>query len=78
MQYRADFFVALLNVLITLGTAARLQVIFGQTEDLRGWTQRPDRAGGHPPLRRRASGVVDPAVMRALMEGIRRGRSILY
>ena len=39
MQYRTDFYIALLNVLITLGTQLLgLQVIFGQTKELRGWT----------------------------------------
>ncbi len=75
MQYRSDFFVSLLNVLITLGTQLLgLQVIFGQTADLRGWT-RDDLIvliGIHMFVGGLLGLVIRPS-MQALMEGIRLG-----
>jgi ABC-2 type transport system permease protein len=75
MQYRTDFFVSLLNVLITLGTQILgLQVIFGQTTDLRGWT-RDDLIvliGIHMLVGGLLGLVIRPS-MQALMEGIRLG-----
>ena len=75
MQYRSDFFISLLNVLITLGTQLLgLQVIFGQTADLRGWT-RDDLIvliGIHMFVGGLLGLVIRPS-MQALMEGIRLG-----
>jgi ABC-2 type transport system permease protein len=75
MQYRSDFFISLLNVVITLGTQLLgLAVIFGQTEDLRGWT-RDDLIvliGIHMLVGGLLGLVIRPS-MQALMEGIRLG-----
>jgi ABC-2 type transport system permease protein len=75
MQYRADFFASLLVVLMWIGTQMLgLQVIFGQTEDLRGWT-RDDLivlVGIHM-LAGGLLGLVIRPSMEALMEGIRLG-----
>src|SRR5690606_33617127 len=75
MQYRSDFFISLLNVVITLGTQLLgLTVIFGQTEDLRGWT-RDDLIvliGIHMLVGGLLGLVIRPS-MQALMEGIRLG-----
>lgn len=75
MQYRSDFFISLLNVLITLGTQLLgLQVIFGQTADLRGWT-RDDLIvliGIHMFVGGLLGLVIRPSML-ALMEGIRLG-----
>jgi ABC-2 type transport system permease protein len=75
MQYRTDFFVSLINVLITLGTQLLgLQVIFGQTEDLRGWTHSDlvVLVGIHLLVGGLLGLVIQPS-MQALMEGIRLG-----
>lgn len=75
MQYRSDFFVSLLNVLITLGTQLLgLQVIFGQTDDLRGWTRNDliVLIGIHMFVGGLLGLVIRPS-MQALMEGIRLG-----
>lgn len=75
MQYRTDFYVSLLNVLITLGTQLLgLQVIFGQTEDLRGWTHTDlvVLVGIHMLVGGLLGLVIRPS-MQALMEGIRLG-----
>ncbi len=75
MQYRSDFFVSLLNVLITLGTQLLgLQVIFGQTTDLRGWTANDliVLIGIHMFVGGLLGLVIRPS-MQALMEGIRLG-----
>jgi ABC-2 type transport system permease protein len=75
MQYRTDFFVSLLNMLITLGTQMLgLQVIFGQTEDLRGWTHTDlvVLIGIHMFVGGLLGLVIRPS-MQALMEGIRLG-----
>ena len=75
MQYRTDFYVALANVLITLGTQLLgLQVIFGQTEDLRGWTHTDliVLVGIHLFVGGLLGLVIRPS-MQALMEGIRLG-----
>ncbi len=75
MQYRSDFFVSLLNVLITLGTQLLgLQVIFGQTADLRGWTADDliVLVGIHMFVGGLLGLVIRPS-MQALMEGIRLG-----
>jgi ABC-2 type transport system permease protein len=75
MQYRTDFFVSLLNVLISLGTQLLgLQVIFGQTTDLRGWTHSDliVLVGIHMLVGGLLGMVIRPS-MQALMEGIRLG-----
>lgn len=75
MQYRAEFFVALLNVAISLGTQLLgLQVIFGQTTDLRGWTQNDliVLVGIHLLVRGLLGLVISPS-MQSLMEGVRLG-----
>jgi len=75
MQYRADFFVSLLNVLISLGTQLLgLQVIFGQTTDLRGWAQNDliVLVGIHLLVGGLLNLFVQPS-MQAVMEGIRLG-----
>lgn len=75
MQYRSDFFVSLLNVLITIGTRLLgLQVIFGQTDDLRGWTANDliVLVGLHMFVGGLLGLVIRPS-MQALMEGIRLG-----
>ncbi len=75
MQYRTDFFVSLANVLITLGTQLLgLQVIFGQTSDLRGWTHTDliVLVGIHLFVGGLLSLVIRPS-MQAMMEGIRLG-----
>jgi ABC-2 type transport system permease protein len=75
MQYRVDFVVSLLNVLIDLGMMLLgLQVIFGQTEDLRGWTHDDliVLIGIHMFVSGLLGLVIRPS-MEALMEGIRLG-----
>ena len=75
MQYRTDFFVSLLNVVISLGTQLLgLQVIFDQTEDLRGWTHSDliVLVGIHLLVGGLLSLFVQPS-MQSLMEGIRLG-----
>jgi ABC-2 type transport system permease protein len=75
MQYRTDFFVSLLNVLISLGTQLLgLQVIFGQTTDLRGWTHSDliVLVGIHMLVGGLLGMVIRPS-MQAMMEGIRLG-----
>lgn len=75
MQYRSDFFVSLLNVVISLGSQLLgLQVIYGQTADLRGWTQDDlvVLVGIHILVRGLLGLVILPS-MQALMEGIRLG-----
>lgn len=75
MQYRVDFFVSLLNVLISLGTQLLgLQVIFGQTTDLRGWTHIDliVLVGIHLLVGGLLNLFVQPS-MQAMMEGIRLG-----
>lgn len=75
MQYRSDFFISLINVLITIGTRLLgLQVIFGQTDDLRGWTANDliVLVGLHMFVGGLLGLVVRPS-MQALMEGIRLG-----
>jgi ABC-2 type transport system permease protein len=75
MQYRTDFFISLLNVLISIGTQLLgLQVIFGQTEDLRGWTHDDllVLVGIHLLVSGLLRIVIQPS-MQALMEGIRLG-----
>jgi ABC-2 type transport system permease protein len=75
MQYRSDFFISLLNVLISLGTQLLgLHVIFGQTTDLRGWTHSDliVLVGIHMLVAGLLGMVIRPS-MQALMEGIRLG-----
>ncbi|HWV22811.1 MAG TPA: ABC-2 family transporter protein [Thermomicrobiales bacterium] len=75
IQYRADFFIAVLNVVISLGTQLiGLQVIFGQTTDLKGWSQNDMivLVGIHLLVRGLLGLVITPS-MQALMEGVRLG-----
>ena len=75
MQYRAEFFVAVVNALITLGTQIiGLAVIFGQTADLSGWSPAGllTLIGIHFFLAGLIGLVMQPS-MEKLMEGIRLG-----
>jgi ABC-2 type transport system permease protein len=75
MQYRAEFFVALVNAMITLGTQVLgLAVVFGQTADLSGWTPAGlvTLIGIHFFLSGMIGLVIQPS-MEQLMEGIRLG-----
>ena len=75
VQYRSDFAIAVVNVLVSLATQVLgLSVIFTNTADLRGWT--PDDLlvliGVHFFISGLVGLVVRPS-MEALMEGIRLG-----
>lgn len=75
VQYRADFFVAVVNVGITFGTQLLgLSVIFGQTDDLDGWTRDEllVLVGVHFLLSGVIGLVIQPS-MQQMMEGIRLG-----
>ena len=75
VQYRADFFISLLNAAINLLTQIfALSVIFGQTSDLMGWTANDllVLVGIHFFLTGLIGIVMRPS-MEALMEGIRLG-----
>lgn len=75
VQYRADFFVAVVNVGITFGTQLLgLSVIFGQTADLDGWTRDEllVLVGVHFLLSGVIGLVIQPS-MQQMMEGIRLG-----
>ena len=75
MQYRADFALALVNAVISLGTqVVALSVIFDRTADLGGWS-RDDLlvlVGIHFFIAGLIGVVLRPS-MEALMEGIRLG-----
>jgi ABC-2 type transport system permease protein len=75
LQYRANFFIQLVRSLVGLGTAlAGIAVVFGQTDDLAGWSREEIVAvlgvfwlvGG-------LVGLVTRPSMEALMEGVRLG-----
>ena len=75
MQYRADFFLQVCSICITLATALlSLSVVFGQTDQIGGWTQTDLVAliGVQMLVRGLLSLVVRPS-MEKLMEGIRMG-----
>jgi ABC-2 type transport system permease protein len=75
LQYRADFFIQLLQSFVNLVTAlAGLAVVFGQTSELGGWTQEELVAlvGVFLIVRGLIGSVVRPSMER-LMEGVRRG-----
>jgi ABC-2 type transport system permease protein len=75
MQYRADFFLQLVSIAISLTTALLgLGVIFGQTDELGGWSQDDLVAliGIQMLVRGLVSLVIRPS-MEKLMEGIRMG-----
>lgn len=75
MQYRADFFLQVISILIGLVTALLgLGVIFGQTNEVGGWTHADLIAlvGIQMLVRGLISLVVRPS-MQQLMEGIRQG-----
>jgi ABC-2 type transport system permease protein len=75
VQYRGEFFIALINALITLVTQLLgLAVIFGTTTSLGGWTPAALLAliGVHTFLSGLIGLVIQPSIER-LMEGIRLG-----
>jgi ABC-2 type transport system permease protein len=75
MQYRADFFLQVISIGIGLVTALlALGVVFGQTEEIGGWTHTDLIAliGIQMLVRGLISLVVQPS-MQHLMEGIRLG-----
>ncbi len=75
MQYRADFFLQVISICIGLVTALLgLRVVFGQTEEIGGWTHTDLIAliGIQMLVRGLVSLVVRPS-MQQLMEGIRLG-----
>lgn len=75
VQYRADFFIQLLQSFVNLVTAlAGLAVVFGQTDDLGGWSQDELVAlvGVFLIVRGLIGAVVRPSMER-LMEGVRSG-----
>ncbi len=75
VQYRADFFLQVISIVIGLGAALlALGVVFGQTEQVGGWTQTDLVAliGIQMLVRGLISLVVRPS-MEQLMEGIRQG-----
>jgi len=75
MQYRADFFISLLNVLIFVGTQLlAISVVFNQTSDLKGWGQADLVVLiGIQLLVSGFIGLVIRPSMQQLMEGIRLG-----
>ncbi len=75
VQYRVDFFVQLVQSLVSLGTAlAGVAVVFGQTEELAGWSQDELVALiGVFTLVAGLSGMVVRPSMERLMEGVRLG-----
>jgi ABC-2 type transport system permease protein len=75
MQYRADFFLQVLSIGVSLGTALLgLGVVFGQTDAIGGWTPNDMIAliGIQMLVRGLVSLVIRPS-MEKLMEGIRMG-----
>jgi ABC-2 type transport system permease protein len=75
LQYRADFVIQLLQSFVGLLTAlAGLAVVFGQTDELGGWTQDELVAlvGVFLVVRGLIGSVVRPSMER-LMEGVRKG-----
>lgn len=75
VQYRADFFLQVISIVIGLGAALlALGVVYGQTEQVGGWTQTDLVAliGIQMLVRGLISLVVLPS-MTQLMEGIRQG-----
>lgn len=75
VQYRADFFLQVISIVIGLGAALLgLGVVFGQTEQVGGWTQTDLVAliGIQMLVRGLISLVVRPSMVQ-LMEGIRQG-----
>lgn len=75
MQYRADFFLQVVSILINLGTALLgLAVIFNQTSEIGGW-KRDDLIAlfGIQMLVRGLINLVVQPSMQQLMEGIRLG-----
>ncbi|HYJ13471.1 MAG TPA: ABC-2 family transporter protein [Thermomicrobiales bacterium] len=75
MQYRADFFMQLVSIAVTLGTALlTIGVVFGQTDNVGGWTE-PDLVAliGVQMLVRGITSLVMRPSMERLMENIRMG-----
>lgn len=75
MQYRGEFFVAVINALITLGAqVVGLMVIFSQTTTLDGWTSAGIMllVGVHFFISGMLGMIIRPSV-EAMMEGIRLG-----
>jgi ABC-2 type transport system permease protein len=75
LQYRADFFIQLLQSFVGLATAlAGLAVVFNQTNQLGGWSQEELVAlvGVFLVVRGLIGSVVRPSMER-LMDGVRRG-----
>lgn len=75
MQYRADFFMQLVSIVVTLGTALlTISVVFGQTDNVGGWTE-PDLIAliGVQMLVRGITSLVMRPSMERLMENIRMG-----
>jgi ABC-2 type transport system permease protein len=75
MQYRADFFMQLVSIVVSLGTALlTIGVVFGQTDDIGGWTE-PDLIaliGVQMLVRASLASSCGPSMER-LMENIRMG-----
>lgn len=75
MQYRADFFMQLVSILVTLGSALlTIGIVFGQTTEIGGWTE-PDLIAliGVQMLVRGFTSLVMRPSMERLMENIRMG-----
>jgi ABC-2 type transport system permease protein len=75
MQYRADFFLQVISIVIGLGTQLiGLAVVFGQTDEIGGWTQNDMIALlGIQLLVRGLIGLLIRPSMEQMMEGIRMG-----